>query len=120
MRAEFPSSTRFHPQFCRLRPKDVEEVECQVNNGHEQRNHQVAGHSHVPVGPFIPSNSGLGAGKWSAPDSLKPLGDCNPEQEPEPTADTADAVALSLCGGLADSRDVSMGMLGGGPCPPED
>ena len=75
---------------------------------------------HVPVGPFVPSNSGLGAGKWSAPDSLKPLGDCNPKQEPEPTADTADAVALSLCGGLADSRDVSMGMLGGGPCPPED
>uniref|UniRef100_A0AC11BTV7 Lipin 3 n=1 Tax=Ovis aries TaxID=9940 RepID=A0AC11BTV7_SHEEP len=54
------------------------------------------------------SNSGLGAGKQSAPDSLKPLGDCNPEQEPEPTADTADTVALSLCGGLADSRDVSV------------
>ena len=47
MRGEFPSSTRFHPQFCRLRPKDVEEVECQVNNGHEQCNHQVAGHSHL-------------------------------------------------------------------------
>ncbi|XP_061293582.1 phosphatidate phosphatase LPIN3 isoform X1 [Bos javanicus] len=57
---------------------------------------------------FPQSNSGLGAGKWSAPDSLKPLGDCNPEQEPEPIADTADAVALSLCGGLADSRDVSV------------
>lgn len=57
---------------------------------------------------FPQSNSGLGAGKQSAPDSLKPLGDCNPEQEPEPTADTADTVALSLCGGLADSRDVSV------------
>lgn len=38
------------------------------------------------------------------------LGDPNPEQEPEPTLDTVDAIALSLCGGLADSRDISLGM----------
>ncbi|KAF4023641.1 hypothetical protein G4228_015580 [Cervus hanglu yarkandensis] len=53
------------------------------------------------------SSGGLGARKWSAPDSVKPLGDCNPEQEPEPAADTAGTVVLSLCGGLADGRDVS-------------
>ncbi|XP_043336178.1 phosphatidate phosphatase LPIN3 isoform X3 [Cervus canadensis] len=56
---------------------------------------------------FPQSSGGLGARKWSAPDSVKPLGDCNPEQEPEPAADTAGTVVLSLCGGLADGRDVS-------------
>lgn len=37
------------------------------------------------------------------------LGDPNPEQEPEPSPDTMNAIALSLCGGLAESRDVSLG-----------
>lgn len=49
---------------------------------------------------------------------MKPLGDCNAEQEPEPAADTAGTVVLSLCGGLADGRDVSAGMLSSGPALP--
>lgn len=57
-----------------------------------------------------PSDYGLGPRRWSAPNSQKHLGDPNPEQEPEPTLDTVDMIELSLCGGLADSRDISLGM----------
>ncbi|XP_054995307.1 phosphatidate phosphatase LPIN3 [Sorex araneus] len=56
---------------------------------------------------FPQSDSGLGARRWSEPSSQPPPGDPNPEQEPEPSRDTVDTVALSLCGGLADSRDIS-------------
>ncbi|XP_036085298.1 phosphatidate phosphatase LPIN3 isoform X3 [Rousettus aegyptiacus] len=54
---------------------------------------------------FPQSDRGLGARRWSEPSSQKPLGDPSPEQEPEPTPDT---IVLSLCGGLADRRDISL------------
>ncbi|KAF5917537.1 hypothetical protein HPG69_017429 [Diceros bicornis minor] len=57
---------------------------------------------------FPHSDCGLGARTWSEPSSQKPLGDPNPEQEPEPTPDTVDTIVLSLCGGLADSWDISL------------
>ncbi|XP_014701421.2 phosphatidate phosphatase LPIN3 isoform X3 [Equus asinus] len=57
---------------------------------------------------FPHSDCGLGTRTWSEPSSQKPLGDLNPEQEPEPTPDTVDTIVLSLCGGLADSRDISL------------
>ncbi|XP_006763818.1 PREDICTED: phosphatidate phosphatase LPIN3 [Myotis davidii] len=57
---------------------------------------------------FPKSDCGLGPRRWSEPGSQKPMGDPNPEQEPEPTSDTVDTIVLSLCGGLADSRDISL------------
>ncbi|XP_030897066.1 phosphatidate phosphatase LPIN3 isoform X6 [Leptonychotes weddellii] len=54
------------------------------------------------------SDCGLGPRRWSEPNSQKPLGDPNPEQEPEPTLDMVDMIELSLCGGLAESRDISL------------
>ncbi|KAK1337739.1 hypothetical protein QTO34_002372 [Cnephaeus nilssonii] len=51
---------------------------------------------------------GLGPRRWSEPGGQKPMGDPNPEQEAEPTPDTVDTIVLSLCGGLADSRDISL------------
>ncbi|KAB1262261.1 Phosphatidate phosphatase LPIN3 [Camelus dromedarius] len=57
---------------------------------------------------FPQRDCGLGARRWSEPESQKALGDCNPEQEPEPAPDTADTMVLSLCGGLADSWDISL------------
>lgn len=57
---------------------------------------------------FPQSDCGLGPRRWSEPGSQKPLGDPSPKQKPEPTLDTVDTVALSLCGGLADSRDISL------------
>ncbi|XP_059563055.1 phosphatidate phosphatase LPIN3 isoform X2 [Myotis daubentonii] len=57
---------------------------------------------------FPKSDCGLGPRRWSEPGSQKPMGDPNPEQEPEPTPDTVDTIVLSLCGGLADSRDISL------------
>lgn len=57
---------------------------------------------------FPPSDRGLGARRWSEPGSQKPMGDPSPEQEAEPVPDTVDTIVLSLCGGLADSRDVSL------------
>lgn len=74
----------------------------------------------VIVGPFAHSDSGLGARRWSEPSSQKSLRDPNPEHEPEPTLDTVDTIALSLCGGLADSRDISLGMFDYGPSTFED
>lgn len=70
-------------------------------------------------GPSVPSDCGLGARSWSEPGSQKSLGDGSPQQEPEPspdTVDTVDTVVLSLCGGLADSGDISVGMLDYGLC----
>ncbi|XP_017721525.1 PREDICTED: phosphatidate phosphatase LPIN3-like [Rhinopithecus bieti] len=57
---------------------------------------------------FPQSDSGLGPRRWSEPSSQKSLRDPNPEHEPEPTLDTVDTIALSLCGGLADSWDISL------------
>ncbi|XP_057168505.1 phosphatidate phosphatase LPIN3 isoform X3 [Ursus arctos] len=57
---------------------------------------------------FPQSDCGLGPRRWSEPNSQKPLGDPNPEQEPEPSLDMVDMVALSLCGGLSDSGDISL------------
>lgn len=69
---------------------------------------------------FPHSHSGLGTRRWSEPSNQKPLRDPNPEHEPGPTPDTVETIALSLCGGLADSRDISPGMLDYGPRPSED
>lgn len=68
--------------------------------------------NHVTADPFfpLPSDYGLGPRRWSEPGSQKPMGDPNPEQETEPIPDTVDTIVLSLCGGLADSRDISLGM----------
>lgn len=74
----------------------------------------------VIVGPFSHSDSGLGPRRWSEPSSQKSLRDPNPEHEPEPTLDTVDTIALSLCGGLADSWDISLGMFDYGPSTFED
>ncbi|XP_066090513.1 phosphatidate phosphatase LPIN3 isoform X1 [Saccopteryx bilineata] len=57
---------------------------------------------------FPQSDYGLGARRWSEPSSQRPLGDANTEQEPEPTLDAVDTIVLSLCGGLADSQDISL------------
>ncbi|KAK2492101.1 hypothetical protein MC885_014716 [Smutsia gigantea] len=57
---------------------------------------------------FPQSDCGVGPRRWSEPSSEKPLRDPNPEQDPEPTLDTVDTIVLSLCGGLADSRDISL------------
>ncbi|XP_008058771.1 phosphatidate phosphatase LPIN3 [Carlito syrichta] len=57
---------------------------------------------------FPQSDCGLGARRWSEPGSQKPLGYPSPEHVPEPTLDTVDTIALSLCGGLAESRDISL------------
>ncbi|XP_019492643.1 PREDICTED: phosphatidate phosphatase LPIN3 isoform X2 [Hipposideros armiger] len=56
---------------------------------------------------FPQSDCGLGPRRWSEPGNRKPLGDPNPKQKLEPTPDTVDTIVLSLCGGLADSRDIS-------------
>ncbi|XP_012932637.1 phosphatidate phosphatase LPIN3 isoform X2 [Heterocephalus glaber] len=62
---------------------------------------------YIIVNTFAPSNCGLGARRWSEPCSQKLLGSPNPEREPESTPDSVDIIALSLCGGLADSRNIS-------------
>ena len=72
---------------------------------------------YITIGFFAPSDCGLGPRRWSEPNSQKPLGDPNPEQEPEPTLDM---IVLSLCGGLADSRDISRGMSDHGLNPSKD
>ncbi|XP_013373735.1 PREDICTED: phosphatidate phosphatase LPIN3 isoform X2 [Chinchilla lanigera] len=56
---------------------------------------------------FPQSTCGLGARRWSEPCSQKLLGSPNPEHAPEPTSDPVITIALSLCGGLADSRNIS-------------
>ncbi|XP_047397268.1 phosphatidate phosphatase LPIN3 isoform X4 [Sciurus carolinensis] len=57
---------------------------------------------------FPHSDCGLGARRWSEPSSQKLLGNSNPKHVPESTLDSVDAVTLSLCGGLADSRDIPL------------
>ncbi|MBZ3882237.1 Phosphatidate phosphatase LPIN3 [Sciurus carolinensis] len=57
---------------------------------------------------FPHSDCGLGARRWSEPSSQKLLGNSNPKHVPESTLDSVDTVTLSLCGGLADSRDIPL------------
>uniref|UniRef100_A0A8D2DK48 phosphatidate phosphatase n=1 Tax=Sciurus vulgaris TaxID=55149 RepID=A0A8D2DK48_SCIVU len=57
---------------------------------------------------FPHSDCGLGARRWSEPSNQKLLGNSNPKHVPESTLDSVDAVTLSLCGGLADSRDIPL------------
>uniref|UniRef100_A0A8C6QIC1 phosphatidate phosphatase n=1 Tax=Nannospalax galili TaxID=1026970 RepID=A0A8C6QIC1_NANGA len=57
---------------------------------------------------FPQSDCGMGARRWSEPTSQKLLGNPIPEHIPESTLDSMDTIALSLCGGLADSRDISL------------
>ncbi|XP_071067817.1 phosphatidate phosphatase LPIN3 isoform X2 [Dasypus novemcinctus] len=56
---------------------------------------------------FPRRDCGLGTRRWSDPSSQKPLLDPSPGLVPEPAPDTVDTIALSLCGGLADSRDIN-------------
>lgn len=73
--------------------------------------------SHFTVDPSAPSDCGLGPRMWSEPNSQKPLGDPSPEREPEPTPDVVAMITVSLCGGLADGRDISLGMSDPGLSP---
>uniref|UniRef100_G3UAX3 phosphatidate phosphatase n=1 Tax=Loxodonta africana TaxID=9785 RepID=G3UAX3_LOXAF len=57
---------------------------------------------------FPQSDCELGARTWSEPSNQKLLENANPEHMPEPPPDTVDTIALSLCGGLADSQDISL------------
>ncbi|XP_069845864.1 phosphatidate phosphatase LPIN3 isoform X1 [Dipodomys merriami] len=57
---------------------------------------------------FPQSDCGMGARRWSEPTSQKLLGSPNLERVPESLQDSVDMIALSLCGGLADSRDISL------------
>ncbi|XP_006881594.1 PREDICTED: phosphatidate phosphatase LPIN3 [Elephantulus edwardii] len=57
---------------------------------------------------FPKSDYGLGPRRWSEPSHQKLLGEPVLEHVPEPTLDVVDTVVLSLCGGLADSRDISL------------
>ncbi|KAM4842262.1 phosphatidate phosphatase LPIN3 [Thomomys bottae] len=57
---------------------------------------------------FPQSDCGLGTRRWSEPTNQKPLGNPNPEHVPDSLQDSMDTIALSLCGGLADSRDISL------------
>uniref|UniRef100_A0A8C0ZLQ4 phosphatidate phosphatase n=1 Tax=Castor canadensis TaxID=51338 RepID=A0A8C0ZLQ4_CASCN len=57
---------------------------------------------------FPQSDCGLGARRWSEPSSQKLLRNPTPEHVPESAPDSVDTIALSLCGGLADSGDISL------------
>lgn len=60
------------------------------------------------------SDCGMGARRWSEPSNQKLLESPNPEHIAECTLDLVDKIELSLCGGLADSRDISLGMFNHG------
>ncbi|XP_040588756.1 phosphatidate phosphatase LPIN3 isoform X2 [Mesocricetus auratus] len=57
---------------------------------------------------FPQSDCGMGVRRWSEPSHQKLLENPNPEHIEEPTLDSVDKIALSLCGGLADTRDISL------------
>lgn len=59
----------------------------------------------------------MGSRRWSEPSNQKLLENTNPEHITEATLDSADKIALSLCGGLADTRDISLGMFSHGASP---
>lgn len=75
---------------------------------------------HIIAGLFVFSDSGMGARRWSEPSNRKLLENPNPEHTAEPTLDSVDKIALSLCGGLADTRDISLGMFNHGASPSKD
>lgn len=57
---------------------------------------------------FPQSDCGMGPRRWSEPSNQKLLENPNPEHVAEPTLDSVDKVALSLCGGLAETRDIPL------------
>lgn len=57
---------------------------------------------------FPQSDCGMGPRRWSEPSNQKLLENPNPEHVGEPTLDSVDKVALSLCGGLAETRDIPL------------
>lgn len=75
---------------------------------------------HTIAGFFVFSDCGMGVRRWSEPSHQKLLENPNPEHIEEPTLDSVDKIALSLCGGLADTRDISLGMFNYGASHPKD
>lgn len=63
---------------------------------------------------FAFSDCGMGARRWSEPSSQKLLENPSREHTAECTLDSVDRIELSLCGGLADTRDISLGMFNHG------
>nr|XP_048296891.1 phosphatidate phosphatase LPIN3 isoform X1 [Myodes glareolus]XP_048296892.1 phosphatidate phosphatase LPIN3 isoform X1 [Myodes glareolus]XP_048296893.1 phosphatidate phosphatase LPIN3 isoform X1 [Myodes glareolus]XP_048296894.1 phosphatidate phosphatase LPIN3 isoform X1 [Myodes glareolus] len=57
---------------------------------------------------FPQSDRGMGPRRWSEPSNQKLLENPNSEHVAEPTLDSVDKVALSLCGGLAETRDIPL------------
>lgn len=57
---------------------------------------------------FPKSDCGMGARRWSEPSSQKLLENPSREHTAECTLDSVDKIELSLCGGLADTRDISL------------
>ncbi|XP_050999676.1 phosphatidate phosphatase LPIN3 isoform X1 [Acomys russatus] len=57
---------------------------------------------------FPQSDYGMGARRWSEPSNQKLLENPDPGHIAESTLDSVDKIALSLCGGLADTRDISL------------
>lgn len=57
---------------------------------------------------FPKSDCGMGARRWSEPSSQKLLENPSREHTAECTLDSVDRIELSLCGGLADTRDISL------------
>ncbi|XP_057636800.1 phosphatidate phosphatase LPIN3 [Chionomys nivalis] len=57
---------------------------------------------------FPQSDCRMGPRRWSEPSNQKLLENPNPEHVAEPTPDSVDKVALSLCGGLAETRDIPL------------
>lgn len=50
----------------------------------------------------------MGARRWSEPSNQKLLENPSREHTAECTLDSVDRIELSLCGGLADTRDISL------------
>ncbi|XP_038961442.1 phosphatidate phosphatase LPIN3 isoform X1 [Rattus norvegicus] len=57
---------------------------------------------------FPKSDCGMGARRWSEPSNQKLLENPSREHTAECTLDSVDRIELSLCGGLADTRDISL------------
>ncbi|XP_038186821.1 phosphatidate phosphatase LPIN3 isoform X2 [Arvicola amphibius] len=57
---------------------------------------------------FPQSDCSMGPRRWSEPSNQKLLENPNPEHVAEPALDSVDKVALSLCGGLAETRDIPL------------
>lgn len=69
---------------------------------------------HIIAALFVFSDYGMGARRWSEPSNQKLLESTNPEHIAECSLDSVDKIELSLCGGLANSRDISLGMFNHG------